>query len=244
MTCYNSSLFIEEAIQSVLNQIYKSWELIIVDDASTDDSRQLIEKYIDLDSRIKLFINKENLGAAKSRNYALQEAQGRFIAFLDSDDIWFVTKLEEQISFMLKKEIPISFTSYQLIDNQSDKINHIIHSVPVLNYQAYLKNTIIGFSTSMIDKDIIRDIRFVNIRTRQDTYLWISLLKKGFKAYGLKKVLVNYRVHDNSISSNKRKAAIQVWRIYRNFEKMSFLKAGYYFLFYIFNALKKRTIRK
>jgi teichuronic acid biosynthesis glycosyltransferase TuaG len=238
---YNSEKFIKDTINSVLFQTYTNWEVIIVDDCSTDNSVEIILKIIDNNSNIRLIKLENNVGSAQSRNTALELANGRFITFLDSDDIWHSDKLEKQVAFMLKRKVPISFTSYELIDENGASKNHIIHSVEKLTQIDYLKNTIIGFSTSMIDTQIVgNSFRMMDIRTRQDTSLWITLLGKGLLAYGLNEVLVKYRIHSNSISANKVKAAMQVWNVYFNIHRLGFFKSMYYFSFYVFNAIKKR----
>lgn len=239
---YNSEKYIEETLKAVINQSYENWEMIVVDDCSTDSSTRIVENFSNADKRVKLIKNEKNIGPALTRNIALEEAKGRFIAFLDSDDIWEQTKLEKQVSFMLEKKAPLSFTSYQLVNSSGDLLNHIIQSVPKLNLTDYLKNTIIGCSTAMIDKSITGTFEFLNIPTRQDTHLWITLLKKGYAAYGISDVLVKYRVHKNSISSNKLNAAKQVWNLYYNIEKFGFFKSSYYFVNYAFNAVKKRVL--
>lgn len=198
--CYNSNDFISETIDSVINQSYKNWELLIIDDCSTDNSVEIIQKYLEKDSRIKLFINNKNSGAAVSRNLGLLKSSGRFISFIDSDDLWEPLKLEIQINFMLSNNCPISFTNYKLIDEKGVSLNKTIKVVKEIDYYGYLKNTIIGMSTSMIDLTKTKNFEFKNIRTRQDTYLWITLLKRGLIAHGLNTTLVNYRVRKDSIS--------------------------------------------
>jgi teichuronic acid biosynthesis glycosyltransferase TuaG len=238
---YNCAAFILDTINSVLGQSYNNWEMIIVDDCSTDNSVEIIEGIISDNPRIRLIKLKNNVGSAQSRNVALEVANGRFIAFLDSDDVWYPDKLEKQVLFMLEKKIPISFTSYELIDENGASKNHIIHSVEKLTQIDYLKNTIIGFSTSMIDTQIVgNSFRMMDIRTRQDTSLWITLLGKGFSAHGLNKALVKYRIHSNSISANKIKAAKQVWNLYFHIHKFGLFRSIYYFSSYAFNAIKKR----
>lgn len=237
---YNSELYIEKTIKSILNQTYKKFELIIVDDCSVDRGFEIVDTFAKLDSRIKLIKLEMNSGAAIARNKGLELATGRFIAFCDCDDIWFENKLENQINFMLEKSIPISFTSYQIINEKGQTLNKVINAVDSISYKEYLKNTIIGMSTSMIDTSLVKPFRFENIRTRQDTMLWITLLKRGHVAYGIKEVLVKYTVRSNSISANKYKAAAKVWDLYYNMEKMGLLKSSYFFLFYLFNAIKKR----
>lgn len=237
---YNAEKFISKTIDSVINQTYLNWEMIIVDDCSTDNTISIIKSICSQENRIIFIENKKNVGAAETRNIALKKAKGNFIAFLDSDDIWFHKKLENQINFMLEKSIPISFTSYQLINEKGQTLNKVINAVDSISYKEYLKNTIIGMSTSMINTSLVKPFRFENIRTRQDTMLWITLLKRGHVAYGIKEVLVKYTVRSNSISANKYKAAAKVWDLYYNMEKMNFIKSSYYFMFYMFNAIKKR----
>lgn len=240
MPCYNSAHFISETIQSIVNQTYKNFELIIVDDCSFDNTIEIVKYFASNDSRIKFVQLENNSGAAIARNRGLEIAKGRFIAFCDCDDLWFENKLENQVRFMLEKSIPISFTSYQLVNEDGKSINQVINAIERISYKEYLKNTIIGMSTSMIDTSLVNQFRFENIRTRQDTLLWITLLKRGHIAYGLNEILVKYTIRSNSISANKFKAALKVWDLYYSMEKMGFYKSSYYFLFYIFNAVKKR----
>lgn len=236
---YNSSCFICDTINSVINQTYQNWEMLIIDDCSKDNSVEMIQKYVDMDSRIKLLQNDENRGAAETRNNGLKVAKGRFIAFLDSDDIWYKDKLKIQYSIMKKNNYPITFTSYDVVDEKGNKKGQI-KSVYCISYKEYLKNTIIGMSTSMINKNIVGEFSFYNIKTRQDTYLWMTLLKKGFLAFGINEVLAAYTIRKESISANKFKAAKRVWYLYYNLEKLGFFRSFYYFVNYIFNATKKR----
>lgn len=234
-----------DMIDSVVSQTYVNWELILVDDCSTDDTIQIVERAINGNPKVKIIKLTSNVGSANARNTALDFANGRFIAFLDSDDIWYPDKLEKQVSFMLKNRAPISFSSYELIGESGASRNHIIHSVKKLTQIDYLKNTIIGFSTSMIDTKMVgSDFRMKDIRTRQDTSLWITLLGRGFFAYGIDEVLVKYRTHSNSISANKVKAAKQVWNLYFKIHKLGLIKSIYCFSFYAFNAVKKRVIHE
>ena len=241
---YNCKDFIKDTIDSVISQTYINWEMIIVDDCSKDNTVDLIKGLIKNENRIRLICLDKNVGAAMARNKALELANGNYIAFLDSDDIWHENKLEKQIKFMQDKNYAISYTSYETINEQGMLNNHYINTVKSLNLKQYLKNTIIGFSTSMINKSLIKEeIKFLNIRIRQDTNLWITLLKYGYIAYGLNENLVKYRIHSNSISANKIKAAKQVWNLYYNIHKFGLSKSIYYFTFYAFNAVKKRIIR-
>ena len=239
---YNSESFIESTINSVLSQTYSNWEMVIVDDSSTDKSVAIIQELIDGEDRIKLLCLSKNVGAAQARNRALELCSGRFIAFLDSDDIWYPEKLEKQLDFMHIRRIPISCTSYELINESGYATGHVVKSVPVLTQIDYLKNTNIPFSTSMIDTNLVgNSFRFPDIRTRQDTSLWITLLGEGFCAYGMKDVMMKYRIHGKSISSKKVNAAIQVWKLYFRIHQFGLLKSAYYFTHYVINAIKKRV---
>ena len=237
---YNSALFISETIESVLAQSYQKWEMIIVDDCSTDHSRDIIQQYCNKDKRIKQINLTDNSGAAIARNTALLSAKGQYIAFLDSDDIWMPNKLHLQLSFMKNNNTPISFTAYQVFNEVLSDHLYSIDVPDIIDYTGYLKNTIIGMSTAIIDKAEIGIFEFYNIRTRQDTYLWISLLKKGYNAYGFNTPLMKYRVRKESISANKLKAVQRVWFLYYHLEKLGFFKSLYYLSCYGFNALKKR----
>jgi teichuronic acid biosynthesis glycosyltransferase TuaG len=239
---YNASPFIKETIQSVKDQTFKDWEWIIVDDCSTDSSVEIVNSCILDDSRVHLIRLAVNSGTGIAKNTALRHARGRFIAFIDSDDLWMPDKLELQVDFMMKNNYPISFTSYIFMDKSGRDTDRLIQVKSSLNQHQYLKNTIIGFSTSMIDKDIIGSFEFIALRSREDTHLWITLLGKGFIAYGLGKVLTRYRLHDHSITSNKLKAARQTWELYNKTEKLGFFRSVYYFGHYAVNALKKHYL--
>lgn len=237
---YKSEKFISQTIESVLLQTYKNWEMIIVDDASPDKSNDIIEGYIKKDSRIKLIRLKQNRGPAIARNYAIKEAQGRYIAFLDSDDIWIPEKLEKQLIFMQKNNYAFTFTSY-IPTSEDAKEEYSAISVPLeIDYSGYCKNTIIGCLTVMIDKEKTADFRMPNIKSSHDMALWLLIMKKGFKAYGLNEVLAKYRLVSTSNTAKKYKSAMDVWKVYRQIERLSLLKSSWYFINYIFNAIKKR----
>lgn len=237
---YNSEKFIKDTISSVLNQTYTNWEMILVDDCSTDNSAQIINEYVKKDSRFKYIKLEQNSGAAVARNRAIKEAKGRFLAFLDSDDIWEPEKLDLQIKFMLDHKVGFTFTAYKIIDENGNPTEKIVNVPNTINYEELLKNTIIGCLTVVIDKDIVGDIQMPNLRARQDFVTWLSILKKGYTAYGINTPLAKYRVVSNSISSNKFKMIRRNWNVYRNIEKLSFAKSAYVISYYVFNAVKKR----
>lgn len=237
---YNSKRFIEDTVKSVQNQTYTNWEMIIVDDCSNDGTREILTRLADLDDRIKVFFLNENSGAAIARNKALKEAKGKFIAFLDSDDMWHETKLEKQLAFMRNKDVAFSFTEYELMDEEGVLLNKKVEIPDSIDYHGLLKNTIIGCLTVMINREKTGYFEMPNIRTRQDFALWLSILKKGFTAHGLKETLSKYRVVKGSISSNKINAAKKTWYVFREVEKLNLVYSSWCFLNYSFQAIKKR----
>ena len=236
---YNAEDYIGRTIESVRSQTYPHWEMIIVDDCSTDRSRELVRQFMAEDERIRLVELKQNSGTGIAKNKALEHVNGKMIAFVDSDDWWLPEKLEKQLKFMKENNYPISFTAYRMVNADGTIETKTVNVLESLNLEQYLRNTLIGFSTSMIDAGIVGDIGFMDLRSREDTQLWITLLKKGFTAYGLNEVLVKYRVHNRSITANKVKTARQTWRLYYNIEKLGLLKSMYYFHGYLWNAVKK-----
>ena len=236
---YNSSRFIEECIDSVLSQTYDNWELLIVDDCSSDNSCEMIRKYND--NRISLIELEKNIGAAEARNIALRKAKGKHIAFLDSDDLWESQKLEKQISFMETEDIAFSFSTYQPISEDGSRLHSIINAPKIVTYSSYLKNTIIGCLTVVINREKTGDFEMPNIRSSHDMALWLLIMRRGFDAYGLDENLARYRIVSASNTASKWHAAKDVWKIYREVEKLSFFYSSWCFLNYAFNALIKRT---
>ena len=237
---YNSESFIEFSIKSVMDQTYKYWEMLIVDDKSVDNCREIINKYTELDSRIKSINLEKNVGAAEARNFALRIAKGKFIAFLDCDDIWLPEKLEVQLDFMRKNNYAFTFSAYQIF-SEDGKTNYQTINVPkVIDYKGYLKNTIIGCLTVVINREKTGYFEMPNIKSSHDMALWLLIMKRGFKAYGINQVLAKYRLVASSNTAKKWKAAKDVWSVYRKIEKLNFIFSLYYFINYVFNAIKKR----
>lgn len=237
---YNSEKFIEDSINSVISQTYANWEMIIVDDCSSDNSRHKILSLANKDSRIRPILLKSNVGAAEARNIALRKANGNYIAFLDSDDLWNNEKLEKQINFMIKNRVAFSFTSYNVISESGKKIRTVIKVPSKISYSSYLKNTVIGCLTVIINRDMTGDFQFPKIKSSHDMALWLQIMKRGFLAYGLDHAYASYRIVSTSITANKLSAAFDVWKVYRNIEGLSFLYSSYCFIHYVFNAFKKR----
>tara|TARA_X000000950_G_scaffold288894_1_gene408167 strand:+ start:17453 stop:18208 length:756 start_codon:yes stop_codon:yes gene_type:complete len=237
---YNSSRFILDTYNSIQSQTYKNWEWLITDDCSKDDSYFLIDKISKKDKRVKLHRNKKNLGAAVSRNSSISRADGKFLAFIDSDDLWQKNKLQHQFQFMIDKDAAISFTPYKIISETGIYSNKIIDisSPDVITYSDLLfKKATFGCSTVMISISKVGKVVMPNIRTGQDYATWLSILKLGYNAYVLREPLTSYRVVSNSISRNKIKKAKRQWEIYRSIEKISLSKSIIYFISYAFRAI-------
>ena len=241
MPCYNAERYIAQSIESVLAQTYQNWELLITDDCSTDNSVKVATKYSLQDDRINLLVPDEHQGIARTRNMSISRARGRFMAFLDNDDMWKPEKLEKQVNFMLEKGIGFSYTSYELIDIDGVLKNKVIKTQGVVDYKKYLRNTIIGCGTVMIDRDKVGHFSMPINDTSDDMAAWLNILRKGYKAYPLDEVLQQYRVTGKSASSNKFKASRDVWKVYRKNEKLNLIKSLYSFICYAFNAVKKRV---
>lgn len=235
---YNAERFLAGTIESVQQQTYTNWEMVIVDDQSTDRTWEIAKTYADQDSRIRIYRLEKNSGAAVARNTAMKHAKGRYIAFLDSDDQWFPEKLEKQLRFMQEKDIAFSFTKYIRMDEDGTLRDNVSKAPESVGYTDLMKHCVIGCLTVMIDREKTGDMEMVNIRTRQDYAYWLALTKKGFRAYGLPEVLAKYRIVGNSISRNKLKAAQRQWYVYRQIEKENLLRSMYYFLHYAFRGVK------
>lgn len=232
---YNAVQFLDETLTSVLAQSYSNWELILVDDASTDQSFTQIQCWAKKEPRIKVLQQLENLGVAAARNAALQTAAGKYIAFLDSDDCWDQHKLEIQVNFMESQKVALSHTAYRKIDSRGKVITAKIKVDQHVNYVQLLKHNQIGFLTAMYNQEQIGKVFFKPIG-HEDFAFWLHILKSGQMSYGIDSVLASYRVHPNSISHHKLKAASFTWTIYRQVEKLSHLRSLYYFIHYAFRA--------
>ena len=237
---FNAEKFITDTVESVLGQTYDNWELILVNDHSDDNTKDKVNPYLK-DKRIRWVDLEDGRGAATARNKGIDLANGRFVTFLDADDLWQKNKLEKQVSFMLEKDCEFSFTSYEFTD-ESGKPNGTKALVPRrISYKQALKNTTIFTSTVMLDIEKLskRDIKMPDVPS-EDTATWWKVLKKVPKAYGLQGVFSYYRRSKNTLSSDKREAVKRIWNLYRNVEKIGFVKSLYYFCFYAINAIRRR----
>ena len=231
---YNSEKYIAETITSVLNQTYENWEMLIVDDASSDNTCAIIEDFIKADSRIKLFKQTKNQGAGVARNIAIEKANGNYIAFLDADDLWKPQKLETQIAFMEKHQIAMSFSSYEMIDERSKLLHKKVNALPNLNYQKLLKSNYVGNLTGMYSVQKLGKIYMPNIRKRQDWALWLKTIEKGGDAMGIPESLALYRVHKTGLSGNKLNLIKHNFNFYRKALNFGLFKAVWYFVQFIF----------
>lgn len=234
---YNSKLFIKETIKSVIEQTYTKWEMIIVDDCSTDNSKEIISQFVKDDNRIKLFNNKKNIGAAKTRNKAIDFAKGNYIAFLDSDDLWNPEKLELQLAFMVQNKIAFSYTYYDWINEKGKKLRSAIKLPHKVNYSSTIRHNKIGCLTVIFNVDYFKDYKMPNIRKRQDFGLWLKLLGQCEYAYCLPLNLASYRITPNSISSNKFSLIKYHWILYRKIENHSVIKSLYFISYLIFSKV-------
>jgi teichuronic acid biosynthesis glycosyltransferase TuaG len=225
---YNCGKFISETIESVLNQSYRNWEMIIVDDCSTDNTKEIVSNYTSQDHRIKYLRLEKNSGAAAARNKAMEAASGKYLAFLDSDDIWLENKLERQLSFMKKNNYNFTCTSYCKIDEAGVSLNKIIKAKNTTDYNGVLLSCPIGNSTVMYNAEKLGKFEVPNIRKRNDDALWLKILKKEKLIYGMPEVLMKYRIRPNSISSNKFQLVKYHWKLYREIEHLSVLRSVFH----------------
>ena len=234
MPAYNSADYIADAVESVLAQTYANWTLYISDDGSDDDTLQIANQYADKDERIQIVKSLEkSTGAAKTRNRALIKSKGDYIAFLDSDDIWGPEKLEKQIQFMQQHALALSCTKYSTIDEAGNPLGRPREGSDVLTYKDLLAHRgTIGCLTVMYDRNKCGDIQMPDIRKRQDYAMWLSILKQGHVSHRLNEDLASYRIREGSVSRNKLSAALYMWKVYRDVEKLGLLQSAYYFTHY------------
>ncbi|TGY42452.1 glycosyltransferase family 2 protein [Clostridium sartagoforme] len=229
---YNCGKFIEETIESVMKQSYKNWEMIIVDDCSTDNTKEVVDKYTIKDKRIKYHILEQNSGAAVTRTKAMELASGNYIAFLDSDDLWTEDKLSRQLEFMKKNNYAFTCTAYSQIDEAGNSLDKIIKTKDKTDYNGVLLSCPVGNSTVMYNVDKLGKFVVPNIRKRNDDALWLQILKKEKYIYGMSDVLMKYRIRNNSISSNKLDLVKYHWKLYREIEHLSVARSVFHICYW------------
>lgn len=238
---YNSEKYIKDTIKTVQEQSYTSWELLLVDDCSTDNSVNIIKKCTKQDKRIKLICLKENSGSAIARNNGIKAAKGRYICFIDADDLWHREKLEKQINFMKNNSYAFTFTGYQFATEKGEFTGKKVYVPESINYKQALKNTTISTITVMFDTNIIdKELIFMPNVKSEDTATWWKILKNGYTAYSINEILSYYRRYNESKSANKLRAIKQVWELYRKVENLNLFYSFYNFCFYAINAVRRR----
>ena len=228
MPAYNSAKYIEQSIRSVQGQSFENWELLVIDDASTDQTAQIVLDLAAQDRRIKLHVNDANQGTAWCRNYAAQLSQGDVVAFLDSDDIWHPGKLERQLRFLEKTQADLVYCSYGYIDESGIKSSKSFRAPGQATFKQMLKQNVIGCSTVMIRGTLAKQYSFPPQHHFEDFIFWLSMLRDGKQLYGMQDVLVDYRIRKHSRSNNKLLCAKHRWFVFRDFLKFSRLKSMYY----------------
>ena len=238
---YNAEKYLEETVKSVQAQTYENWELFLIDDGSKDDSLKIAKKLAKSDKRINV-ISIDNSGAAFARNIGISKASGRYLCFIDADDLWMNDKLEKQVAFMKEKDCAFSFTGYVFGDENAKPTDKVVYIPTSINYKQALKNTTIWTSTVMFDMTKLNknDVMMPEIAS-EDTATWWNILKKIDCAEGLNEVLSIYRRSGKTLSSNKFVAIKRIWNLYRSHEKLGIVKSSTNFVGYAINAVKRRV---
>ncbi|MCX3264878.1 glycosyltransferase family 2 protein [Pedobacter agri] len=236
---YNSAGFISATLDSVLSQGYENWELTVIDDCSSDETCAVVSAYASMDTRISLIALSENQGVSNARNTGLENSWGKYVAFLDSDDIWLEDKLKSQVQFMENSQSALSFCAYQRIDENGNIISRIVPVPQRVDYNKLLAHNVVIFSTSMILRTAIGKLRFSRAG-HEDWIFLLKLLKNCGAGHGINLPLALYRVRKNSVSSNKIKAIGYTWRIFRVSEGLNFFRSAVLLARYAVSASLKR----
>lgn len=229
---YNCAKFIAETIDSVRAQTYQNWEMIIVDDCSLDNTKEIVEEYIKTDPRIRYHLLEKNSGAAVARTTAMQLANGAYMAFIDSDDLWMPDKLSRQIQWMEENGHAFSCTAYEQIDEDGNSLHRVIKTVEKTNYNRLLLDCPVGNSSVVYNVEKMGKFEVPDIRKRNDDALWLQMLKKEEYIWGMPDVLMKYRIRQNSISSNKLKVIKYHWILYRDIEHLSVFRSLFHIGFW------------
>ena len=235
---YRKKQYISRALKSVTNQTYKKLEIIIIYDDSNKSDLKFIKYISSKDKRIKIFVNKKNLGAGLSRNVGIKKSKGKYIAFLDADDLWYKNKIDHQIKFMIKKGISFSHTSYSIINKQNIVISKR-YAKDFLSFKDLIKSCDIGLSTVMIKKSHLFTNKFPDLKTKEDFVLWLKILYSEVEIAALTENLMSWRKTRNSLSSSLFQKLMDGYRVYRNYMKYNVMKSLYLLICLSINYLKK-----
>ena len=240
MPAHNVAKTIKDSIDSVISQTFTDWELLVIDDCSVDETAQIVSEISKNDSRIKLFQTDKSVGKPfYPRNMGIEKSQGRFIAFLDSDDVWLPTKLEHQLPLFQNANVAIAFSYYEkFASNQTDMGNRVIKSPKKVDFKSAIYGNPIGNLTGVYDTQKVGKI-FYEDAGHEDYILWLTILQKGFIAKNTNTVEARYRVAEKSVSSNKGKAASWTWNIYRKTLKFNVIKSVFCYTIYIIKGILK-----
>lgn len=239
MPVYNASKYLDETIQSVLKQTYENFELIMIDDCSRDNSLEIARRYETQDTRIRVIAGEKNQGVARVRNRGISEAKGAYIALLDSDDVWVETKLERQVKLLESKQAQIAYCSYDFIDENGSEVLRPFIVPQETNYKKMLASSVISCSTALIDSELLKAHPFKPEFYHEDYVLWMELLALPVKASGDPMVLAHYRQVTGSRSNNKKNAAIQRWKTFREALGLGIIESGIAFAAYAVRGLLK-----
>ena len=242
---YNSADFIADTLASVQQQTYPNWEVILVDDGSTDITLAIAQNIAQTDQRIRIFKNPTNSGTGVTRNNALHHCQGNYIAFLDADDVWKPNKLERQLQFMQEQQQPFTFSFYECIDEAGNPLHKLVEAPRNLPYRQLFFCNYVGNLTGIYDADFFGKIAISSIRKRQDWMLWLTILKKLKSAKPVPESLAYYRIRNNSLSASKVALLQHNFAVYRQFHRYNFVAALFIMLGFLFTQLliKPRYIK-
>lgn len=237
---YNGERFISQTIESVIHQSYQNWEMLIIDDGSKDNSASIVKNYAEKDPRIKL-LQQSNAGSAAARNNGLRHAKGRYICFLDADDIWDITFLEKQLYFLKEKKAGVVYASYRRINEEGLEILKPYIVPAKVNYNGLLKTCSISCLTAMFDREKTGEVFFNEAlkSLRDDFVFWLTILKKLDYAYGNSEVLASYRIFSGSTTSNKKKMMKPQFLVYYKIERLGLIRSCYYFIHWAINGFFK-----
>lgn len=236
---YNAERYLRKTLDSVFQQTYKNIEIVLVDDCSKDNSAAIIADLKEEHQEIVYHLQKTNMGAGVARNKALELARGRYVAFLDSDDLWLPEKIERQLKLMQEKDCPFAYAAIEMMDEHGNQLKGKREIRETCDYNYLLHNTVIATSSVVVDREALGDFRMPLRRGGQDYATWLMLLRNGVVARGINEVLVRYRVGRNSLSSNKFKSIKQVWEIQTQDEGISYLYVVYNLICWTINVLRK-----
>ena len=243
---YNCEKYIETAVNSVLNQSFSDFEIVIINDASTDGTSSILQSLQEKDSRIRVIEQKKNLGVAKTRNKAFEYCRGKFIALLDADDFWFENKLKEQLEMQKKTNADLVYCSYAIVNENGERICDDFIVPETTNLKSTLVQSVINCSTALFKAELVSDFRFREDYYHEDLVFWIDLLRSGIKVYGVKSVLAAYRLVEGSRAADKFRSAGNRYLVLRKYLHLPILNTNWIMIQYAIKSLikYKRNVKR